>query len=596
MQTIITQPKEELLHILWSENPKIKKILEHAQDLTEARNNLFDYLYKKERRYFNIYSGHYSKETHIIEKNNAKECIRILKNIIRTENEKLTHFSAFHMLYNLAKGKDTLSQIHEGFLCEFIFLFRGMQGKSTLSYNELLSFDSPHARSCMLDKYSKKMEETFQKYKAGTDAELVKKSIALKQRILRYFNATEKDWKNFSWQLKHVIRDAKTLSTLVTLNKEEHKGVLLAEKYNIPFHITPYYLSLFNETGKTCLDRAIRAQVIPSATYCIHVAKNRQQHVDMDFMGEKSTSPIHCITRRYPQIVILKPFNSCPQICVYCQRNWEIQDIKNAQTTESNIQKAIQWIKNNNHIHEVLITGGDPFTLSNKYLDSLLKEVSAIPHVERIRIGTRVFVTVPFRIDDELVKILQRYHEFGKREICLVTHFEHAAELTPDSLEAIKKIKNAGMNIYNQQVFTYFNSFKFETSFLRKTLKLAGIDPYYCFNTKGKEETIDYRVPIARLEQERKEEARLLPGIVRTDESVFNVPKLGKSHLRALQDHELIMILKTGQRVIRFYPWESQINLVEDYLYTDVSIYDYLQRLLHDGEHIEEYSSIWYYF
>lgn len=180
--------------------------------------------------------------------------------------------------------------------------------------------------------------------------------------------------------------------------------------------------------------------------------------------------------------------------------------------------------------------------------------------------------------------------------MCIVTHFEHPAEITPDSLESINKIKKMGINIYNQQVFTYYNSKKFESCLLRKTLKKSGIDPYYTFNTKGKDETIDYRVPIARIEQERKEEARLLPGITRTDEPVFNVPRLGKSPLSAWQDHEIIMILGNGRRVYRFYPWESKQALVEPYNYIDVSIYDYLKRLKDEGENVDEYSSIWYYF
>lgn len=116
------------------------------------------------------------------------------------------------------------------------------------------------------------------------------------------------------------------------------------------------------------------------------------------------------------------------------------------------------------------------------------------------------------------------------------------------------------------------------------------------FNTKGKEETSDFRVPIARLLQESKEEARLLPGIMRTDEPVFNVPRIGKSHLRAWQDHEPIMILADGRRVYRFLPWDSRLIASDDYLYTDVSIYDYLKRLYHDGEDVDQYRSIWYYF
>ena len=212
------------------------------------------------------------------------------------------------------------------------------------------------------------------------------------------------------------------------------------------------------------------------------------------------------------------------------------------------------------------------------------------------RIGTRTLVTLPQRIDDGFLNLLKTYHRPGRRELAIMTHVEHPVEITPDTLEAVASINQCGITVYNQQVFTYYNSRKFETAFLRKCLKISGIDPYYTFNTKGKEETADFRVPIARLLQERKEEARLLPGIVRSDEPVFNVPRIGKSHLRAWQDHEPIMILPDGQRVYRFIPWESRLTASDDYLYTDVSIYDYLKRLHQDGEDVDQYRTIWYYF
>ncbi|HQK79572.1 MAG TPA: KamA family radical SAM protein, partial [Syntrophales bacterium] len=341
----------------------------------------------------------------------------------------------------------------------------------------------------------------------------------------------------------------------------------------------------------------VRAQVIPSAAYCRSVAESRAKGFDMDFMGEKSTSPIDGITRRYPEIVILKPFNACPQICVYCQRNWEIKSIDDeVQMSREKVREAIAWIADHESITEVLVTGGDPLTLKNDYLDNLLGEIAAIKHVDRIRIGTRVPVTLPFRINDGFLAVLAKYHEWGKREIAIVTHFEHPTEMTEEALEVIKKLKNAGINIYNQQVFTYFNSRKFETCLLRRVLKLCGVDPYYSFSTKGKEETVDFRVPIARIEQERTEEARLLPGLIRTDEPVFNLPRLGKSQLKAWQDHEVIMILPDGRRVYRFYSWEVRLVTARDYLYTDIPIYDYLKRLDADGENVADYSTIWYYF
>lgn len=216
--------------------------------------------------------------------------------------------------------------------------------------------------------------------------------------------------------------------------------------------------------------------------------------------------------------------------------------------------------------------------------------------MERIRIGTRTPVTLPQRITDSLARCLNRFHKPGKRELMIVTHFENPYEITPQAMDSVQKIRRYGMKVYNQFVYTFYNSKKFEAAFLRHKLNLIGVTPYYTFNTKGKEETDDYRVPIARLLQEQQEEARMMPGTVRTDEIVFNVPRLGKNYLRALQHHDMISILPDGRRVYEFHPWEKQLSLVDTYIYTDVSIYDYLQRLQAVGESKANYKTIWHYF
>jgi lysine 2,3-aminomutase len=234
--------------------------------------------------------------------------------------------------------------------------------------------------------------------------------------------------------------------------------------------------------------------------------------------------------------------------------------------------------------------------LSNTKIEHILYRLSSIKHVERIRIGTRTPVTIPQRITDSLVRDISHFHNPGKREIIIVTHFEHPYEITPQSLKAVQTFRRHGMDVYNQMVFTFYNSKKFEASELRQKLRTIGVTPYYTFNTKGKEETKDYQVPISRLLQEQKEEARLLPGTVRTDEIVLNVPRLGKNYLRAQQHHDVISILPDGRRMYEFHPWEKKLSLVDTYVYTDVSIYDYLMRLKADGENIADYKSIWYYY
>lgn len=601
MKNRLNQSKKELINILWKSDVKIKHLLNHSSNLLIARNNFFEYLNDLERHYFNIRSSKKYNLMHIVERNNAKECIRVLKNIIRTENEKLTSYSALDILYKLANNNShVLKEISEGFLHEFINLFNGINGKSGITDSSFIlegtDYELSKKRTEKLNNYADKIQTKMAKFKSGLHIDIKYFRNLYKQKILIYFNATEEDWLDYKWHLKHIIKDKLTLSEISILTDSESDGLIAAKKHNIPFQITPYYLSLFDLTGQNNFDTAIRKMVLPSKSYCENVKENKTNKTDMDFMGENSTSPVECVTRRYPNIVILKPFNSCPQICVYCQRNWEIQKIEKTSFLHQKVKKAIEWIKKNKYISEVLVTGGDPLTLSNSYIENIIDELSRIDHIERIRIGTRVLVTLPMRINNGFINILERYHRPGQQEICIVTHFEHSSEITPDVLEAVQKIRKVGISIYNQQVFTYYNSKKYETSHLRKTLKLIGIDPYYTFNTKGKEETIEYRVPIARIEQERKEEARFLPGLVRTDEPVFNLPKLGKSHLRAWQDHEPIMILGTGERVYRFFPWESKVTLVEDYLYKDLPIYDYLKRLIADGENHDDYKSIWYYF
>jgi lysine 2,3-aminomutase len=436
-------------------------------------------------------------------------------------------------------------------------------------------------------------------FPCGLDKGTVHKRIINQSRILKYFRAAPKDWWDWKWHIRHIIRDADTLGDLIKITDEEYQAIRLARQNKIPFGITPYYLSLMDYWAHREKDYAVRAQVIPSLHYVQKMKELRSQsYHSMDFMLERDTSPIEGITRRYPMIVILKPVLTCPQICVYCQRNWEIEDVYSpaAVLPRDRLEKAIQWIKDTPEINEVLITGGDPLLLSNNKLHDILSKLAHIDHVDRIRIGTRTPVTLPQRITNELIHTIKPYHVPGKREVVIVTHFEHAYEITPQSMEAVQKFRHCGMDVYNQLVYTFFNSKKFEAAFLRLKLRLIGVTPYYTFNTKGKEETDDYRVPIARLLQEQKEEARLLPGTVRTDEIVFNVPKLGKNYLRARQHHDVISILPNGCRVYEFHPWEKKLALADTYIYQDVSIYDYLNRIKANGGNAAHYKSIWYYY
>ena len=186
------------------------------------------------------------------------------------------------------------------------------------------------------------------------------------------------------------------------------------------------------------------------------------------------------------------------------------------------------------------------------------------------------------------------FKDFPKK--VMVTHVQSPYEITMDTARAVDLIKSAGISVYNQHVYSFYVSRRFENAALRMVMRRIGIDPYYTFLPKGKEETYAYHVPLARILQEQKEEARLIPGTRRTDEAVYNIPGLGKNYIRARQHRELLTVLPNGSRIYEFYPWEKNVAKCKTYLVTDVSILDYLQRLERIKENIEKYDSIWYYF
>lgn len=537
----------------------------------------------------------------------TRDAIRVFRNILSIRSERLAGYSLLQYIDDLLH-KEHLKDIEKpssGFFAEIEHLLRGIMGKTGVYSEKVPAFlkhegiKAARLRSADLSRMGRVAQRFLDRYPCGLDEEVIRRRSINKSRILEYFRATELEWEKWKWHTRHIIRDVKTLSSLLKLTDEEYQAVKLARKYKIPFGITPYYLSLMDYEPSREKDYAVRAQVIPTLHYVKKMKELRERSErSMDFMLERDTSPIDGITRRYPKIVILKPILTCPQACVYCQRNWEIEDVysPNAAISKDKLEKAIQWIADRPEINEVLITGGDPLLLSNAKIENLLFRLSRLKHVQRIRIGTRTPVTLPQRITDSLVRDINHFHNPGKREIIVITHFEHPYEITPQALGAVQRFRRYGIEVYNQLVYTFYNSRKFEAAALRHKLRLIGVTPYYTFNTKGKEETDDYRVPIPRLLQEQKEEARLLPGTVRTDEIVLNVPRLGKNYLRATQHHDVISILPDGRRVYEFHPWEEKLSLVDTFIYTDVSIYDYLQRLKAVGEHISNYKSIWYYY
>jgi lysine 2,3-aminomutase len=597
-------------------DPDLYRLLRDSATVRMARDALYLYLNNRERELYGL-----DGDSHPLEHVTARECLRVFKNLIAPRNEAQAGFSTLELLWRFACADERPGeQVDGGFVLEFVHLCRGMAGRSGIAagwlgpileedgiqvvdFGQIEGRAAGVARSDFLDQVGERVRALVNHHPAGLDPELLAKREKNKQRILDYLDATPVLWNNYAWQLGHIFKGADALprlEQLIPMTDEEREAIRLCVEYGIPFGITPYYLSLFDfDSAGRGEDAQVRSQVIPPMHYVQCMIEHRDdREYYFDFMGEHDTSPIDLVTRRYASIAILKGYDTCPQICVYCQRNWEIAGPMEAGALppQEKLDAALDWFAEHPSLQGVLITGGDPLFLSDRRIEYMMERLAAMDHIVNIRWGTRAPVTMPMRITDNLAELLGRYIEPGRRNIGVVTHIESAAEVTPDLAEAVYRLRRQGLYVYNQQVFTLHTSRRFQTVATRIAMKKTGVDPYYTFYPKGKEETSDYTTPLARILQERKEEARLLPGAFRTDEPVFNVPRLGKNHVRAWQDRELIAIRPDGCRVYLWHPWEKGITSMNPWLYTDNSIHQYLQDLERIGENPADYASIWYYY
>ncbi len=600
--------------------PEIKEMLLNSQNVEEARDELKKFAKDLLWRYKNG-----EMNLNPIDRWLAIEAINVFMNIISKYGEKAAGFSTLEYLWKATTGKeDALNELTRGFVEEFRHLFLAMAGKSgyskgwlepkmekkglkSVDFGSIKGREAGIRRSQYLDGMWGIVKEYLRRYPSGLDKEVVEKRERQRKRLMEFFGIGDEEWFDYRWHFLNVLKREKGIKILrelkeeriIKIPEEDVEQAELAVKYHIPWGITPYYLHLWDFDEPYKFDLQVRRQVMPPSWYVENMIKHRDdREYYFDFMGEHDTSPLDLITRRYVTIAILKAYDTCPQICVYCQRNWEVIEpfMPGSFPPWKKIEEALNWFAEHNAMIDVLITGGDPFALSDPVIDKIMRKLAEIDHVVNIRWGSRIFATVPMRITDSLAEILGSYIEPGKRNVSVSTHIESAYEITPEMAEAAMKIRKQGIYIYNQLVYQRSVSRRFENFALRIALKKIGIDPYYTFYPKGKMEQRDYLVPIARIVQERKEEARLLPGQFRTDEAIFNVPRMGKNHLRAWQDRELIAIAPDGRRIYLMHPWEKGISETKMYTYPDVPIEEYLEYLESIGENREDYWTIWYYY
>lgn len=362
---------------------------------------------------------------------------------------------------------------------------------------------------------------------------------AQKDLILAHFQATQSDWEDWRWQMRHRINDVETLQAIFPLS-EERKDEIAHVGKTYRWAVSPYYLSLMNFDNP---DDPVLLQGLPQRDELL------DQEGEEDPMGEAITSPAPCITRRYPDRLIINVTNICGMYCRHCQRRRNIGETDQHHSKED-LKAALDYIRANPEIRDVLVTGGDALLLSDSTLDWLLGELHSIPHVEIKRLGTRVPVTLPMRITDELIRILAKYPP-----IYINTQFNHAKEVTMDAKKAADKLVSAGVILGNQAVLLKgINNDPDVMKKMNQELLKIRVRPYYIFHAKNVKGTRHF-IPSIHEGLKVMEGLRGFTSGLAVPTYIINAPKGGgktpllPQYLLSLDEHKAVLRTWEGKIV-----------------------------------------------
>ena len=300
-------------------------------------------------------------------------------------------------------------------------------------------------------------------------------------------NTSKSNWNDWKWQIKHCIKSVDKFEQLLGISlsedlKEQFRKI--TEKF--PMSITPYYLSLIDTDN-------LENDPIFKQSFPVISELNIEKSDMSDPLHEDKDSPVPGITHRYPDRVLFLVSNTCSMYCRHCTRKRRVGD-QDSIPCRDQIKKGIEYIRQNTQIRDVLLSGGDPFLLSDEYLDWILTELNNIDHIEVIRIGTRTPVVLPQRITDDLVEMLKKHHP-----IWINTHFNHPRELSASSRRALNKLANAGVPLGNQSVLLAgVNDCPRIMRSLVHKLVANRVRPYYLYQCDLSEGLTHFRTPVGK--------------------------------------------------------------------------------------------------
>lgn len=287
------------------------------------------------------------------------------------------------------------------------------------------------------------------------------------KEIEMWSDVTQEQWDDWNWQIRNRIDTIEELKEVVNLTDEEEKGIEAALK-QLKMGITPYYALLMDPDDPNC---PVRKQAVPTILET-HIASSDMS----DPLHEDVDSPTPGLTHRYPDRALLLVTDQCSMYCRHCTRRRFAGQTDQASTTDQ-LDKGIEYIKNTPQVRDVLLSGGDALLISDEKLEYILKKLSAIEHVEVIRIGSRAPVVMPQRITPKLVELMKKYHP-----LWLNTHFNHSKEITPESKKACEMLANAGVPLGNQSVL--LRGINDDVHVMKKLvheLVMIRVRPYYIY-------------------------------------------------------------------------------------------------------------------
>lgn len=290
-----------------------------------------------------------------------------------------------------------------------------------------------------------------------------------------------KDWYDWKWQLKNLIRTPEALKTCLP-HLESQIELLIAVSKSYPILISPYYLSLIDRDDP---EDPILKQAVPS------VEELFDRDGEEDPLSEEEEMPIPGLTHRYPDRVLLVLTNFCATFCRFCTRKRLIG--KRSVETLNHLDEAFSYLKRHREVRDVIISGGDPLTLSLPALKKVLDGLKGIPHIEMVRLGTRVPVTLPMRLfDEELLNLLGGY-DF----LWINTHFNYPREVTPEAIQAVKNLQGRGIPVNNQTVLLkgVNDSLATMKELIHALLRIR-VRPYYIFHCDPVKGASHFRTPL----------------------------------------------------------------------------------------------------